>query len=230
MGVGYNPKIVTDGLVLCLDAANKKSYSGSGSVWRDLSGYDNHAYLNNINFLNKNKGIIKTIGTSDPIVIPDAPSLQFTQQFTLCIWVKFNNVISEYYRTLFGKPSYLNYGIIVEWYGDNELLVDFLDTSSQRNGLGGFFPSLTDWNFISYSYKMNGGDNNQAVHIWKGNKLESYYATVAPNTQILTDNENMYISSEFLNIEVASACAYNRSLSFQEILQNYKALKGRFNL
>jgi hypothetical protein len=31
------PKIVTDGLVLCLDAANSKSYPGTGTAWNDLS-------------------------------------------------------------------------------------------------------------------------------------------------------------------------------------------------
>jgi hypothetical protein len=38
MGVNYNPKIVTDGLVLALDADNPKSYPGSGSTWFDISG------------------------------------------------------------------------------------------------------------------------------------------------------------------------------------------------
>jgi len=38
MGVAYNSRIVTDGLVLCLDAGNSKSYPGSGDIWTDLSG------------------------------------------------------------------------------------------------------------------------------------------------------------------------------------------------
>ena len=38
MGIAYNPRIVTDGLVLCLDAGNSKSYPGSGTTWTDLSG------------------------------------------------------------------------------------------------------------------------------------------------------------------------------------------------
>ena len=38
MGLSHSPKIVTDGLVLCLDAANAKSYPGSGTTWYDLSG------------------------------------------------------------------------------------------------------------------------------------------------------------------------------------------------
>ena len=38
MGVAYNPRIVTNGLVLALDAGNAKSYPGSGTTWYDLSG------------------------------------------------------------------------------------------------------------------------------------------------------------------------------------------------
>ena len=41
------PNIVTDGLVLYLDAANPKSYPGSGTVWKDLSGNGNHFNLIN---------------------------------------------------------------------------------------------------------------------------------------------------------------------------------------
>lgn len=45
MSVAYNPKIVTDGLVLCLDAANLKSYPGTGTSWNDLSGNGYNATL-----------------------------------------------------------------------------------------------------------------------------------------------------------------------------------------
>jgi len=38
MGASGGPDIVTDGLVLCLDAADKISYSGSGTTWSDLVG------------------------------------------------------------------------------------------------------------------------------------------------------------------------------------------------
>ena len=41
MGLGHSPRIVTDGLVLCLDAANARSYPGTGTTWTDrsASGY-----------------------------------------------------------------------------------------------------------------------------------------------------------------------------------------------
>jgi len=47
MGFSRGPKIVTDGLVLALDAANTKSYPGSGTTWNDLSGNGNTGTLNN---------------------------------------------------------------------------------------------------------------------------------------------------------------------------------------
>ena len=49
MGINYSPKIVTDGLVLCLDAANPLSYPGSGSTWNDLSGV-----IGNVNVASRN--------------------------------------------------------------------------------------------------------------------------------------------------------------------------------
>ena len=42
MGLSHSPKIVTNGLVLALDAANNKSYPGSGTTWSDLSGNNNN--------------------------------------------------------------------------------------------------------------------------------------------------------------------------------------------
>ena len=45
MGVTYNNRIVTDGLVLCLDAASKRSYPGTGTTWTDLKGDNNGSFV-----------------------------------------------------------------------------------------------------------------------------------------------------------------------------------------
>ena len=56
MSLHHSPKIITDGLVLCLDARNTKSYPGTGTTWYDISGNNNHATLvdshNNVTFNN----------------------------------------------------------------------------------------------------------------------------------------------------------------------------------
>jgi len=47
MGLAHSPRIVTDGLVLALDAGNTKSYPGSGTNWGDISGKSNNGTLVN---------------------------------------------------------------------------------------------------------------------------------------------------------------------------------------
>ena len=49
MATRYSPAIVTSGLVLCLDAANPRSYSGKGTTWADLSGNGYNFTLSNAN-------------------------------------------------------------------------------------------------------------------------------------------------------------------------------------
>ncbi len=66
MSVYGGPDIVTNGLVLHLDAANSKSYLGSGTTWNDLSGNGNNATLTNgPSFSNSNRGSIVFDGTND---------------------------------------------------------------------------------------------------------------------------------------------------------------------
>lgn len=57
MGAVLNPDIVTDGLILCLDAGLPKSYPGDGSIWYDVSGNNRDATLfGSIEYSNQNQG------------------------------------------------------------------------------------------------------------------------------------------------------------------------------
>jgi hypothetical protein len=70
MSFNYSPKIVTDGLVLYLDAANTKSYVSGSTVWNDLSrsGY-NGTLTNGPTFNISNGGSISFDGVDDLSVI-----------------------------------------------------------------------------------------------------------------------------------------------------------------
>ena len=46
MGTSYNTNIVTDGLVGCWDAGNRRSYPGAGATWTDLAGGNNGTLTN----------------------------------------------------------------------------------------------------------------------------------------------------------------------------------------
>ena len=65
MALAHSPKIVTDGLVLCLDAGNPKSYPGSGTTWTDLSGQGNNGTLvNGVGYVGTNGGSLSFDGVS----------------------------------------------------------------------------------------------------------------------------------------------------------------------
>ena len=46
MGLNYNPSVITDGLMVYLDASNKASYAGTGVTWYDLLGNKNFILQN----------------------------------------------------------------------------------------------------------------------------------------------------------------------------------------
>ena len=76
MSVVAGPKVVTDGIILSLDAANTKSYPGSGSTWTDLSKENNHATLSNFSVGNLNGGTLTADGANSFAEINAAASLQ----------------------------------------------------------------------------------------------------------------------------------------------------------
>jgi hypothetical protein len=86
MAFFHSPRIVTDGLVLALDAANSLSYPGSGTTWTDLSGKGNNGTLvNGPTFSPTNGGSIVFDGTNDYISFPNNPNLD-SQAITMESW------------------------------------------------------------------------------------------------------------------------------------------------
>jgi len=86
VSVIYNPPIVTNGMALCLDAANAKSYSGSGATWTDLSGYGNNGTLvNGPTFDSANGGSLVFNGSTQ---YADFTASNLTTTATIEIWAK----------------------------------------------------------------------------------------------------------------------------------------------
>ncbi len=84
------PNIITNGLILELDAANRKSYPGSGTTWTDLSGNGNTGTLTNgPTFSSANGGSIVFDGVDDYVNCGNASSLNFerTNSFSFCFWI-----------------------------------------------------------------------------------------------------------------------------------------------
>ena len=123
MALQHSPSIVTSGLVLCLDPANLRSYTGSGTTWYDASGNGKNGTLTNSPmYSSSNGGIFVLDGVNDYVVLPSQNDAQapltgfgsFTgasnNAFTLEMWIKTSQIA--------GSISYNAPGLIARDNGD----------------------------------------------------------------------------------------------------------------
>lgn len=213
MSFHHSPRIVTDGLIMCLDATSKKSYSGAGSTWTDISNNGNHGTLN---------------GTYSLTTVENAQGILFTNGSLPVSYLIQNNTI--------------NFRTISMWYNRRSGAYGseyILDTRPIMTGgylwHGGFGP---DWD--PCTVYQNGQDISTGKIL---NSLIGYdtgllsiggwrNVTIVAK-QNFTSTINFF--SRFSNDEAPSVIlphvtVYNKALSPDEILQNYNALKGRFGL
>ena len=225
MAFVHSPKIVTDGLVLALDAGNVKSYPGSGTTWLDKSGYGNNGMLTNgPTYSSANGGSIVFDGTNDYISII-LPSPISVSSFTYNVW--FNaDIVTDAYRT------------IIDLNNDNFLIT--ITPSGQLSLWNpvfnlGFAPSASTWYNIQVSH-----NNSSPYYTYINGNLVGTYSNATTTTHtvcsigvgagFITGSCGTRGPDEFFDGKISIASIYNRGLSASEVLQNYNATKGRFGL
>jgi hypothetical protein len=101
VALSHSPSIVTNGLVLCLDAANTKSYPGSGTTWTDLSGRGNNGTLvNGVGYNSGNLGSLVFDGVDDYVITSTITSYK-----SLNMWVYLNSKDAYLLDARNGSPS-----------------------------------------------------------------------------------------------------------------------------
>jgi hypothetical protein len=224
--ISYYGNIVKDGLILCLDAAKKDSYPGTGTAWNDISGFRNNGVLTNgPTFSNANGGSIVFDGVDDFLTSTTLSSLiGGSITFTLIIWIyptnlNNTNISGTGYKTLVDTPG-RNLSI---WMGTNGV--------GQFYGLGGstsvystnFNWENNKWQMVTVIANISSGQiikNNYTVSetIGKGGSLTSQLSFGNNPSGGGTNMGGSYGVIQF----------YNRALSATEVLQNYNATKGRY--
>jgi hypothetical protein len=206
MSLQHSPKIVTNGLVLALDAANTKSYPGSGTVWTDLSGNNNNFTLTATTFSSNFGGEIQT-NSATPIT--NTSKITSNTNCTVQMWMRINN---DNTGVLFGGVDPNN-----TYYG------------AYNSGTGTFYESVS----TSNSYVINSipfsGDPKTA------NINNQYYLFEIRNVNLSgTSGAGTNWSSYTFASNVIGATAmillYNRVITTAESLQNFNATRGRFGL
>lgn len=119
MSFNYSPKIVTDGLVLYLDAANTKSYVSGSTIWNDLSRNNfNGSLINTPTFNSQNSGSILFDGV-DEYVNLGVVDIGITRDFTISFWANITkNGVVEIFNRGYTPPDY---GIYLAKLSNNKL-------------------------------------------------------------------------------------------------------------
>ena len=240
MSVQYNPKIITDGLVLCLDAANPKSYGGSGTTWTDLSGRGNTGTLvNGVGYNSANKGSLSFDGANDYVNLGTPPILNGVRvPLTIIGWAKANTfatggVTSRIIYSVYGYTGGFNsrlYSMIRIDFGVLKYFTS--DSGSGFQSVGTFTPSLNVWNF--YAVVVSGSLSSPTVQIFLNNSSQSFSLGALTSTPALDVNfriggaESNF--NEYWNGNISQVSIYNRALSAAEVKQNYNATKSRYGL
>lgn len=230
MSISYNSSIPTNGMIFCLDPGNPRGYPGTGTNLYDASGNGYVSYLTNgPTYSSANGGSIVMDGVDDYMYLPDSTAMQLTAKFTQVICVRFNAIVTGSYKTLYGKSSFMRYGLIVEWYGNNLILADFYDTNNSRNPIS-LTPNqtLNTWNIIIHSYDKDAGANNHRLRMVYSGYDGVVYGT--SNLAIQTSTEVMNIGQGGLSMNVGPALLYNRQLTVAEENQIIQSYRGRYGI
>jgi hypothetical protein len=226
--------IITDGLVLHLDAGNTSSYPGTGTDWFDLTSNNNDGVLiNGPTFDSGNGGSISFDGVNDYVELNRSVDYDFNQNnsFTISGWFNINFATSNAaYLGKWGTNSNGS-GSYLLWAGgggNQKLRFSVGNNNSTAASTPTANYNIGVWNFFCGVYTSKSklelflNDTKVGETIYTGNINN-------PNNVNLRLSKADYGTSQFGG-ENGSVMLYNRALTEQEILQNYNATKGRFGL
>ncbi len=256
MAGNNGPKIVTNSLALYLDAADKKSLSGSGATnWNDLSGRSNNFTLyNSPTFNSSYGGELRFDGSND---------YARSRNNTIINNIAANGTVEIWYRTYDGVLGGLNYSRLISVANDTGTGSDSTSTQGTNNDYSTFFCLARNNGANYYSLWYNnsaaafGGtttyaDNiyRQIIFTWSSTSTLTtftHYINAVSQTSAFYGRNNY---SGANNITLAMNCSgaisntgtetnkgaysivrlYSKTLSQAEITQNFNAQRGRFSI
>lgn len=217
--------IVTDGLVLNLDAGNPSSYSGTGTDWYDQSGNSNDGTLiNGVGYSSDNDGTLVFDGVDDYVsVIGDYHLLA---ELTFDIWFKPANTITSTENQsgrLFGKGGNLE----IRWDGG-------VNSGSLGCDLGGTLnlTSVNDtwYNTVWYNIVIQMASSSSALYIQSELDSTGSRGSITNQTATLQIGKSAGgLGAPFAG-NISNFKIYNKVLSEEEIQQNFNALRGRYDI
>jgi hypothetical protein len=215
MGIISGANLIDNGLVYSLDAANFRSYSGSGLTSFGLVGGIGGTLVNGVGFGTTNSGSFIFDGSNDYIDLGN--SIQNYSLFTTSFWINYN-FFDGNHRSPLGDDSQNSSYHILFLFGN--LYLGF--SSSSFVGFAHNNISINTWyNFV---VTKNSSDN---VSFYQNSLLLGTNTVEAGKLASINKIGRGYV---YDNAKISNVSFYNRALSAREIKQNYNATKRRYSL
>jgi hypothetical protein len=235
LAVNYNAgKIVTDGLVLCLDAANPKSYPGSGTTWTDLSGNGNNGTLvNGVGYSGDNLGSLVFDGVDDGVQLPHNLFwiLTPTSKFSLCSWF-YAEPTTQAGSMIFSHQNCNNPSIQISVNGTTSLSCRLAGSSG--NDFATYTANVTGrWNYVVYTFD---GAGNMKLYLNSSlvatqTSIATWSAYSPGHSQVWLGRRAWCGGTNELTGKIASFSYYkDRALTASEIQQNFNATRSRYGI
>ena len=222
MALFRGPKIVTDGLVLALDAASERSYPGTGTSWYDLSGSGyTHSLIGSPAYTTIDGAVCFNMGVSGAHARPTSSTYTLPTNFTYTGWARIlADSQTTSWRTLW-RPTPSDHVILVQ---DATNLIGFYDNDSAGFVSYGLNVGTMGIENVWTLYTVVASSGTSTLYI-----NDNEYSGSVPYTAAGNNHYNFPYPSQPFGY-VASTMIYSRALSTTEISQNFNAQKSRFGL
>ena len=224
MGLGHSPSIVMDGLVFSMDAANSRSYAGSGNTWYNLVSGAIGGTMVGVGYSTLNGGYFNFTGSQYMTFANTPPVGQSTLSSTVEI-VGYRNGTGGF-EVMFGGGNTTNNQA---YYFGNRQNSDNFMMAYYANDLDSSTPTTNvAWNHYVATYDNATG---RRATYYNG-ALLALNVSGASNTSasffMIGAFNNVGTPLYHFNGRIAFVKIYNRALSAAEVLQNYHATKKRY--
>ena len=223
MALAHSPRIVTDGLVLALDAGNTKSYPGSGTAWTDLTGLGNNGTLTDgPTYSSADGGSIVFDGSND--YVQCTGSLTVTAA-TFVTWIKRNGNQGTYDGILFSRGTNITG---MAYYTSNQLGYTWNNALNTYTWSSGLTVPDSTWCMVAVSVTSTAATAYlcQTSGITSATNIVNHSSSVLNDIKLAQDD----FGGRFFNGNISIAMIYNKALTADEIRQNFNATRGRYGI
>ena len=225
MGCSSGPDVVEDGLVFCVDAGSKRSYSGSGTTWIDTVGGNNGTLTNGPTFDSGNGGNVVFDGSDDRVDCASPSELNNISEITVIAWINYSSV--GYFPKIISRGHQKAIDFL-RGHNDNSLYFYYSDNNQIQ--YSNYFNTAIGSINLSSGWVCVAVTSGTVVRFYKNSRplYTSSSVTTNTGTQSTLVLGNRPTGGRPFDGKMGLAMVYNRVLTADEIRRNYLSTKERY--